>query len=122
MRLFAPRPNNPNLICFRLPSTSTGLSQGRCWNNNSPGRALKLVSTSLKKFPVGRGQGLLKIAPEMLKDSRFDPNEGHRSIKAPACPVNTLTVKQTPSTAGPGPPPARIHNLLTEPEQAEPHL
>ncbi len=37
MRLFAPRLNNRNLI-FRLPSTSTGLGQGRCWKIN-PGKS-----------------------------------------------------------------------------------
>jgi len=63
---------------------------------------------------MGSGQGLLKIEPDMPKDSCSDPNEGHRSIKAPACFVNTLTVKQMPGTAGPGLPPAHIHNLLTE--------
>ncbi|CAM4377716.1 unnamed protein product [Leuciscus chuanchicus] len=82
----------------------------------------RLVSTSLKKFPVGSRKCLLKIAPDMPKDYGSDPNEGHRSIKAPACFVNTLTVKQMPGTAGPGPPPAHIHNLLTELEQAAPHL
>ncbi len=38
MRLLAPRQNKSQSYLFRLPSTSTGLGQGRCWKIN-PGKS-----------------------------------------------------------------------------------